>query len=496
MLFFVYRRTARKDAQAFSKVLSQYADGNFLAENEAKIQMDYNAEVLRNLLSVQKTMKDWLFNILQSEIQLSECAANLNDNALDSLEHMKMINEQIIQIESDSTKISSASMENAAVSQEMQSSNDQLANYSREFMVVTENSLETMKSSKMTIQKALDGIVVIEDMMKVSARKVNALESLMVDIQQMTTGIAKISEQTNLLALNASIESARAGEAGRGFAVVANEVTKLADESSRIAEDIKRNIGSMGISISEVVDEINEAVISTSTIRDSNQKAAGDLDVIVNSAEGMLGFIRTISESIQEQLEASEVLSSNVEKLAEIASSSVKATSVASVDIDKQKHKTNENAKLSKALQRVSSQLNGFVNKFDASINTELFQAAEVLAQNIKEGKVDNGFLETFSKQTGISEFYITNESGVSVLSNNPKGIGFKIENDPNTQAYVFYDILINPDKRVAQAMTIRDIDGKIFKFVGLSRTDQRGIIQLGLALEDILTFRGQYALK
>ncbi len=65
----------------------------------------------------------------------------------------------------------------------------------------------------------------------------------------------------------------------------------------------------------------------------------------------------------------------------------------------------------------------------------------------MNDKKIDNNFLVEFSKRTGISEFYITDETGTTVLSNNPHGIGFVIENDPNTQAYVFYEILNNTNK-------------------------------------------------
>jgi methyl-accepting chemotaxis protein len=495
-LIFLQKRSSAKESSVIANVLKQYANGNFLAENDQKIASIHNQLVLQEIMAVQKTMKDWLYNILQSEIQLSECAKGLHANAEDSLNHMQLISGQINRIQGDSSKISNASMENAAVSQEMQGSNDQMAHYSQDYMEITETALNAMKSSKETIANALEGVQVIEDLMKVSVVKVNTLDALMASIQQMTAGISKISDQTNLLALNASIESARAGEAGRGFAVVANEVTKLADESSKIADDIKASISTMERSIKEVVGDMNKAVESTKIIKQSNLQAVGSLDEMVGNAEGMLGFIRTISESIQEQLQASEVLSSNVEKLAEIASSSAYATVKASEDIVEHRKKTNENVVLSSKIQAVSKHLNAYVSHFDKSLNEELFRTGEVLAERITKGKVDNNYLVEFSKQTGISEFYITDEKGVTVLSNNPYGIGFKIENDPNTQAYVFYDILNNPDKRVSQSMTIRDIDGKTFKFVGLSRTDKRGIIQLGLAIDDILTFRGQYALK
>lgn len=68
------------------------------------------------------------------------------------------------------------------------------------------------------------------------------------ELEGFSSDNASVVKQIRLLAINALIEAARAGETGKGFAVVANEVQRLAQTATDIAEKFEsRVLGRIGL---------------------------------------------------------------------------------------------------------------------------------------------------------------------------------------------------------------------------------------------------------
>jgi len=104
--------------------------------------------------------------------------------------------------------------------------------------------------------------------------------------------------------------------------------------------------------------------------------------------------------------------------------------------------------------------------------------------------KLDPASLKEFASHIGIDELFITNADGLTVASNLEPAIGWRFPDDPKAQAFVFRSLINSKDGVVTQPITSRDLDSLMFKFVGVSRIDEPGIVQIGLKAETITRFQ------
>lgn len=159
-----------------------------------------------------------------------------------------------------------------------------------------------------SVRNVIDQMDIITDSTKELSEKVKELDDNKESIAIAVKTIKDIAAQTNLLALNASIEAARAGEAGKGFAVVADEVRKLADESNIAAIEIENVVSKIAESTQDIEEDISRNVASVSLGKDR-------VDIAKVTFRQIIEAISTVQQQTQMVLTSIQTVHQDVEKL-------------------------------------------------------------------------------------------------------------------------------------------------------------------------------------
>ena len=119
----------------------------------------------------------------------------------------------------------------------------------------------------------------------------------------------------------------------------------------------------------------------------------------------------------------------------------------------------------------------------------EALLAAHFVALAEKAGMTPseiNAILKNVSERSAIQEFWITDSAGRAYLTNTGIDFTFSPDSAKQPQASAFWPLINGSKDIVIQGAHRREIDGKIFKYVGVAGVDKARIVQVGVDAENL----------
>ncbi|MEI7457134.1 MAG: methyl-accepting chemotaxis protein [Nitrosomonadales bacterium] len=214
---------------------------------------------------------------------------------------------------------SEAAMTTAAAVEEITVGINSVAANSDQVQRLSQKSLEQTRQGNRDVSAMLNEIAGVQQAVTQIAGSVKEFVESTRAIAGMTQQVKDIADQTNLLALNAAIEAARAGEQGRGFAVVADEVRKLAEKSALSANEIDRVTNSLDKKSGEVEATVQSGLRSLLATQEQVERVSAVLTDAGTKVENSCRGVSDIVVSVKAQSRASEEISRNVEKIAQMS---------------------------------------------------------------------------------------------------------------------------------------------------------------------------------
>lgn len=295
---------------------------------ESMNQGEFNRRITGNASGEFKRLKDAVNGSMDSlEMSLMEIADVLIAQRNGNLLH-RVTNKypgQLLTL-SESVNVSLEKMQSTVVeindvATQVQNAATQISLGNRDLNDQANKSMDGLESASVCINDMTTGLVRISDY----ARKVDQLacntnekatkgHNVVVDaihamenindsskkIFAIIAVIDSIAFQTNLLALNASVEAARAGDKGRGFAVVASEVRGLASRSADAASEIKGLIEDSAIKVERGSILVNQSGETFTEISDGIRKVLKAIDSISGISESQEQTIDDVTSALED----------------------------------------------------------------------------------------------------------------------------------------------------------------------------------------------------
>ena len=97
-----------------------------------------------------------------------------------------------------------------------------------------------------------------------------------------------------------------------------------------------------------------------------------------------------------------------------------------------------------------------------------------------------NAILKSIAEKSAVQEFWITDSLGHAYLTNTGVDFTFTPDSAKQPQASAFWPLISGGKEIIIQAARKRELDDRVFKYVGVAGVDKPRIVQLGVSAENL----------
>jgi methyl-accepting chemotaxis protein len=399
--------------------------------------------IIRPLEVVRKQMRRLSAGESDSTNEIiSEKLLERKDEMGDLVRDLELVNEYIHSVGELADQVAQG---NLAVTIKKRSDADQLSQGLARMLEQLSGLVEQMSTSSEEVGQAS------QRLLQAANETSNASGQITTTIQQVSQGINKQSSDMNqavsvIDATNQAIERVARG---------------ASEQESAISETVNAT-GQMDEAIQQMIANVNQVSSSAGKAMERAEDGAGTLRLTVKSME----VIRTQVEDLDKRVSAMGDRSNEIGSIIEVIEEIATKTNILAINA------TIEAAHAEVQAKRLTEELLGQMMIAECQmVNQMLLEGA---------GRAEIAFWKSLCDVTGLDSILVTDEDGVTLMCNEEKLIGWKFPEDPKAQAYPFRQLLKQTNGTLNQEAASRSLDNKVFKYVGVSRADRTGIVQVG----------------
>ncbi len=279
--------------------------GASAARHLLKLTVAKHNESLENVNSLKEMARSVINSIMLMKKHASEqekISTSMNDISENQAAALKQITVSLDTLANDADAVSTTSR---SLCEEM----DITVEAINDLKMVN----DSLQSDSIQVQKSLVEVLSFSEksfsQIETTKERFSTVQKKSREMSNFIQLINDIADNVNLLSLNASIEAARAGTAGRGFAIVAEQISKLADGTTRNSKEIERIINESTKLIDEssmfigdsssLTDKLHESIRLIKEQIDVAVDKIGDIDITIKTIRNLNDRVHNFSKSIE-----------------------------------------------------------------------------------------------------------------------------------------------------------------------------------------------------